>query len=104
MANTDGHRELITSVDEIGDRLAERIARAGLEELQLILTTPKHPLRQQYELWLQDYIHRLRNDPALIERVEEFKQQAIDNSTIQTLYPGFVDTNQYRTTHRPRKR
>ncbi|AAO28408.1 DUF445 domain-containing protein [Xylella fastidiosa subsp. fastidiosa] len=74
----------ITSVDEIGDRLAERIARAGLEELQLILTTPKHPLRQQYELWLQDYIHRLRNDPAFIERVEEFKQQAIDNSTIQT--------------------
>ncbi|AXI83065.1 DUF445 domain-containing protein [Xylella taiwanensis] len=74
----------ITSVDDIGDRLAERIARAGLEELQLILTTPKHPLRQEYETWLRDYIHRLRDDPALAKHVEEFKQHVINHSTIQT--------------------
>ncbi|HHW4680794.1 MAG TPA: DUF445 domain-containing protein, partial [Xylella taiwanensis] len=74
----------ITSVDDIGDRLAERIARAGLDELQLILTMPEHPLRQEYETWLRDYVHRLRDDPALAERVEEFKQHVINHSTIQT--------------------
>ncbi|MFP3325756.1 hypothetical protein R0K05_22120, partial [Planococcus sp. SIMBA_160] len=33
----------VKPVEEIGDRLAERIAAAALEELQQVLATPDHP-------------------------------------------------------------
>jgi uncharacterized membrane-anchored protein YjiN (DUF445 family) len=68
----------VKPIDEIGDSLAERLARAVLEELQQVLAEPQHPLRQDYETWLQNYVQRLREDPALAERIEQLKQEMID--------------------------
>ncbi|WP_434025939.1 DUF445 domain-containing protein [[Pseudomonas] boreopolis] len=73
----------VTPVDEIGDKLADRLARATIEELQAILSTPEHPLRQDYEAWLRDYIERLRDEPAMAERVERLKQRAIEHPALQ---------------------
>jgi len=73
----------VKPVEEIGDSLAERLARAALEEMQQVLTTPTHPLRQDYERWLQQYITRLREDPAMAEKVEVLKQQAIAHPALQ---------------------
>jgi uncharacterized membrane-anchored protein YjiN (DUF445 family) len=73
----------VTPVDEIGDKLADRLARAAIEELQNILSTPTHPLRQDYETWLRGYIERLREDPAMAERVEQLKQRAIEHPALQ---------------------
>ncbi|PTN53411.1 DUF445 domain-containing protein [Stenotrophomonas panacihumi] len=78
----------VKPVEEIGDSLAERLARAALEELQEVLTTPQHPLRQDYERWLQAYVVRLREDPQLAARVEELKQQAIDHPALQDYIQG----------------
>ncbi|HYG05179.1 MAG TPA: DUF445 family protein [Stenotrophomonas sp.] len=78
----------VKPVEEIGDSLAERLARAALEEMQQVLTTPEHPLRQDYERWLQQYIQRLREDPALAARVEALKQQAIDHPALQGYIQG----------------
>lgn len=78
----------VKPVEEIGDSLAERLARAALEELQQVLTTPEHPLRQDYERWLQAYVVRLREDPQLAARVEELKQQAIDHPALQEYIQG----------------
>ena len=72
----------IKPVGEIGDRLAERIARAGLDELQEILQTPDHRLRKHYERWVLRYIARMRHDPAVIARVNEWKQQVIDHPAL----------------------
>lgn len=80
----------VKPVGEIGDRLAERIAKAALDELQTILTVPSHPIRQSYERWLKNGIQRLRQDPVLIARVEHYKQQCIDHpllpDTVQDLW------------------
>ncbi|MFT4246435.1 MAG: DUF445 family protein [Pseudomonas sp.] len=73
----------VTPVDEIGDKLADRLARAAIEELQSILSTPEHPLRQDYEAWLRGYIQRLREDPAMAARVEQLKQRAIEHPALQ---------------------
>ena len=73
----------IKPIDEIGDSLAERLAGALLEELQQVLAEPEHPLRQDYERWLADYVARLREDPALAERIEQLKQNLIDHPALQ---------------------
>ena len=73
----------VTPVDEIGDKLAERLARAAIEELQSILSNPEHPLRQDYETWLRGYVERLRQDPAMAGRVEQLKQRAIQHPALQ---------------------
>jgi len=78
----------VKPVEEIGDSLAQRLARAALEEMQQVLTTPEHPLRQDYERWLQQYIVRLREDPALAARLEQLKQQAIDHPALQDYIQG----------------
>ena len=78
----------VKPIDEIGDTLAERMARAVLEELQQILAEPEHPLRRDYETWLGDYIQRLREDPALAEKVEQMKQQIIDHPAVQEYVQG----------------
>ena len=78
----------VKPIDEIGDSLAERLARAGLEELQAVLSQPEHPLRQDYARWLGDYMQRLRNDPALAAKVDALKQQLIDHPAVQDYVQG----------------
>jgi uncharacterized membrane-anchored protein YjiN (DUF445 family) len=78
----------VKPIDEIGDSLAERLARAVLEELQQVLAEPQHPLRQDYETWLQNYVQRLREDPALAERIEQLKQEMIDHPALQDYVQG----------------
>ncbi len=78
----------VKPIDEIGDSLADRLARAGLDELQAILSQPGHPLRQDYARWLGDYMQRLREDPALAARVDALKQQAIDHPAVQDYVQG----------------
>ncbi|MBD3826727.1 DUF445 family protein [Stenotrophomonas sp.] len=78
----------VKPIDEIGDSLAERLAHAVLAELQQILAQPEHPLRRDYEMWLGQYIQRLRSDPALAARVEDLKQQMIDHPAVQDYVQG----------------
>ncbi|MGB3393713.1 MAG: DUF445 family protein [Stenotrophomonas sp.] len=78
----------VKPIDEIGDSLAERLARAALEELQDVLSQPEHPLRQDYARWLGDYMQRLRHDPALAARVDALKQQVIDHPAVQDYVQG----------------
>lgn len=78
----------VKPIEEIGDSLADRMARAAIEELQDILKTPEHPIRLDYEAWLQRYIARLRDEPAMAERVEELKQRAIEHPALQDYVQG----------------
>ncbi len=78
----------VKPVDEIGDSLADRLACAALEELQAVLSQPEHPLRQDYARWLGDYMRRLREDPALANRVDALKQQMLDHPALQDYVQG----------------
>ncbi|MCL7714245.1 DUF445 domain-containing protein [Stenotrophomonas mori] len=78
----------IKPIDEIGDSLADRLARAGLDELQDILSQPAHPLRQDYARWLDGYMQRLRDDPALAARVDTLKQRMLEHPAVQDYVQG----------------
>ena len=80
--------EWVKPIDEIGDSLAQRLARAALEELQEVLSQPEHPLRQDYARWLGGYMQRLRDDPALAARVDALKQKVIDHQAVQDYVQG----------------
>ncbi|WP_407059578.1 DUF445 domain-containing protein [Pseudoxanthomonas sp. GW2] len=86
-----GTVDWVKPVEGIADRMAERIARALLDELNEILVQPEHPLRRDYEQWLQGYVQRLRGDPALAQRVEQIKQQLIAHPSVQEYVSGLWD-------------
>lgn len=81
----------IKPVEGIADSLAERIAHAMLDELNEILSQPRHPIRRDYERWLRDYVERLRGDPALAAQVERIKQNLIDHPSVQDYVRGLWD-------------
>lgn len=83
--------DVLASVDGIADNLAERLARALVQELREVLSEPGHPLRRDYEAWILDYIERLRGDPALAAQVDAIKQRAIDHPKVREYAQGLWD-------------
>ena len=81
----------VKPVEGIADDLAERIARAVLDELNYILAQPRHPIRRDYERWLRGYMQRLRSDPELAARVSKIKQELIDHPSVQEYVRGLWD-------------
>lgn len=86
-----GAVELVSSVDDIADRLADRMSRALLEELREVLSASEHPLRQEYEAWFADYVTRLRDDPDLAHQAEAIKQRLMDHPDVQEYVRGLWD-------------
>lgn len=86
-----GTVNMVKPVDGIAGQLAERLARALLDEMQDVLTDPAHMLRQDYERWLADYIERLRDDPALKAQIDDMKRRAIDHPQLQAYVQGIWD-------------
>ncbi|RZI85576.1 MAG: DUF445 domain-containing protein [Rubrivivax sp.] len=79
---------IIKSVDDLGDNLADRLAVAIISEMRDVLSEPEHPVRLQYESWLQGFIERLKTDPALIDRINEVKMRLIDHPAVQDYVNG----------------
>lgn len=86
-----GTVNLVKPVDAIADSLADRLARALLDELHDVLAQPDHPLRKDYEDWVIAYIDRLRADPELIAQVDEIKQAVIAHAKVQEYVQGIWD-------------
>lgn len=78
-----GAVNLVKPVDRIADSLADRLARALLDELHEILSRPDHPLRRDYEAWVGDYMARLRDDAQLREQIDQIKARLIDHPSVQ---------------------
>jgi uncharacterized membrane-anchored protein YjiN (DUF445 family) len=79
---------IIKSVDDLGDNLADRLAVAIINEMREVMSEPQHPVRLQYEDWLQGFIERLKSDPGLIDRVNEIKMQIIDHPAVHDYVNG----------------
>ncbi|GAA5236055.1 DUF445 family protein [Verticiella sediminum] len=75
--------DLVTSVEDIADALARRVARALVDELKAVLENPEHPARIEYEAQVLRFIDRLREDPELVAHVGQLKQRLIDSPAVQ---------------------
>ncbi|OZI20240.1 DUF445 domain-containing protein [Bordetella genomosp. 9] len=82
---------LVRPVDDIADTLADRLARALLDELRDVLAQPDHPLRRDYEAWLGGYVTRLRDDPGLQAQVEQIKERIIGHEQVRAYVQGIWD-------------
>ena len=63
--------------DDLAARLAEQLAQSLIDEVQTVLATPEHPLRQHYAAEVANWLQRLQTDPALQQQVQQFKDQLI---------------------------
>jgi uncharacterized membrane-anchored protein YjiN (DUF445 family) len=82
---------LVRPVDDIADTLAERMARALLDELHDVLAQPDHPLRRDYEAWLGGYVARLRDDPEMQRQVQHVKERIIAHEQVGDYVQGIWD-------------
>lgn len=86
-----GTVSLLKPIEGISDSLAERLARALIDELQEVLTQPDHPLRRDYETWLLAYIDRLAEDPQVNAQVEDIKQRLLTHPGMKDYVHGLWD-------------
>jgi len=83
-----GTLNLVKPVDRIADNLADRLARALLDELHEVLSRPDHPLRRDYEAWVADYVARLRDDAQLRDEIDGIKARLIGHPSVQEYVQG----------------
>ncbi|WP_353153173.1 DUF445 domain-containing protein [Pollutimonas bauzanensis] len=74
---------LVSSTDDMADKLADKLAAAIIDELHDMLSQPDHPVRRDYEDWVMDYIDRLGTDPDVAAQIESLKQRIINNLQVQ---------------------
>ncbi len=83
--------DLVKPVDGIADSLADKLARAMMDELHEVLSRPDHPMRRDYEAWVEAYIARLRDDQALRAQIDQIKSRLIDQPTVRDYVQGLWD-------------
>lgn len=59
-------------------------------ELKQVLEQPDHPVRLAYNAKVQDFIQRLRSDPALQDRVQMIKAQIINHPGVHSYVDGLI--------------
>ncbi len=84
-----GMVELVTPVARMADGLAGQLAASVLGELREVLAQPDHPVRQRYDLWLAEFIERLRSDAGLVAAFERIKERALTDPAVLD-YAGSV--------------
>jgi uncharacterized membrane-anchored protein YjiN (DUF445 family) len=87
-----GMVELVTPVARMADGLADKLAASVLGELRDVLAQPDHPVRRRYDLWLAEFIERLRHDEGLVAAFERIKERAITDPAVLE-YVGSVWTD-----------
>ena len=75
--------EVVTSVPDLADGLADRLSGSILTELREVLAQADHPVRQRYEAWLTSFIERLHGDPQLIASINQIKERAVTDPAVQ---------------------
>jgi len=83
--------DAVKSVDTLADTLSDRVALALIHELQEVLSSPQHAVRLQYADWLQGFVDRLKQDPALVVRVNEIKAQLLAHPAVGDYVHGIWD-------------
>ena len=83
--------DLVASVDNMAGNLADRLARALIDELREVLGQPDHPVRRDYEAWVMAYIERLRADPEVGETVQALKARWLADPQVQRYVQQWED-------------
>jgi uncharacterized membrane-anchored protein YjiN (DUF445 family) len=66
----------------IGRKGADLTVKLAAGILKRVSEDPHHPLRQRFDAYTTDFIARLQNDPALLEKGEDIKRYLIGDATL----------------------
>ncbi|NLX16974.1 MAG: DUF445 domain-containing protein [Ramlibacter sp.] len=69
--------------EDIADRLADRLAQALIDEVQVVLRDPDHPVRQHYVDEVVRLMERLEHDPDMQQRVQQLKTELLRHPALQ---------------------
>jgi uncharacterized membrane-anchored protein YjiN (DUF445 family) len=78
--------------DFVDERVHEKVLTAIERTLREVTEDPTHPLRQQFDDLLLDWIVRLQQSPDVKERAEAIKQQLLDSPTSRELSASLWST------------
>lgn len=72
------------ALDEAGGRyLARKLVAAGISELESALANPVHSVRLSFDEQLIDLTNKLRQDPALQEKLSAWRDGLLDSADLQ---------------------
>ena len=66
----------------IGRKGADLAVRLASGILNKVASDPHHPLRQRFDVFTQDFIERLKRDPAFAQKAEEIKSYLLGDETL----------------------
>jgi uncharacterized membrane-anchored protein YjiN (DUF445 family) len=66
----------------IGRKGADVAVRMAAGVLNRVSAEPDHPVRQRFDVFIHDFVARLREDPAFAEKGEEIKRHLIGDATL----------------------
>jgi uncharacterized membrane-anchored protein YjiN (DUF445 family) len=72
----------------IGRKGADLTVRMASSILNRVNEDPGHPLRKRFDAFTHDFIERLKNDPAFLEKGEEIKRHLIGDETLNGYLGG----------------
>lgn len=67
----------------IDDRIAKRIVAALERTMQAVHDDPDHPLRQRFDLALDEFIVRLQASPEVILKAEQVKEEVLNADAVK---------------------
>jgi uncharacterized membrane-anchored protein YjiN (DUF445 family) len=74
--------EKILPSELIGRKGADVTVKLAAGILKRVSEDPEHPLRQRFDEFTHDFIERLKQDPAFLEKGEEVKRYLIGDDTL----------------------
>ena len=66
----------------IGRKGADLAVRLASGILNKVASDPHHPLRQRFDVFTQDFVERLKRDPAFAQKAEEIKAYLLGDETL----------------------
>jgi uncharacterized membrane-anchored protein YjiN (DUF445 family) len=74
--------EMMLPSELIGKKGADITVKLAAGILKRVSDDPEHPLRQRFDAFTRDFIERLKQDPAFLEKGEDVKRYLIGDDTL----------------------
>ncbi|MCE7935180.1 MAG: DUF445 domain-containing protein [Chlorobi bacterium CHB2] len=74
--------------DAVVERATDQVLTALIEVLQQAATNPAHPMREDLNTRAEEWVHRLQQDEELGEKVNQWKDDLVENPTVRGYIAG----------------
>ncbi|MBB3196548.1 DUF445 domain-containing protein [Roseateles terrae] len=80
--------DALSSVDKMADSLSDKLALQLVEEVQEALSQPDHQVRREFDVWIHDFIQRLRDDEKFAQDINALKDRVVQSPDVRAYLDG----------------